>query len=474
MEVEAYMYSIGVDIGTSTTEIIISNISISTTLGPSLLPVTGIDEVDVIYRSSVSFTPLINESTIDFGKVREKVQDALRESGIRKEEIETGAVIITGETARKENASLVTETLSEYLGDFVVATAGPKLESVLAGQGSGICEASKKKNKRIINLDIGGGTLNAAVFDNGIIKESFAMDIGGRLIKINKDMVVSYISSRIQFILNDKNIPIRLGEKATWNDLENLCDYLAEACLQACGLKNMTNETKRLYITDIIVPESIHFVSVSGGVGEYVRFISEQDECDTVYDKALEFGDIGPILGKKITDAFKDFEDKLILPEEKIRATVIGAGSHSLSISGSTIGFDESILPIRNIPIIKSTVTPENWNNLWKETKPLINLYEEDVIALSIIGKPSPGYEELKILAKQIVKLYEESLSPIIILLKEDFAKALSQIIRIHTNCRKPVICLDKIHCEQGDYIDIGTPIGSAIPVVIKTLIYQT
>lgn len=468
------MYSIGVDIGTSTTEIIVSNISISTKLGPSLLPVTGIENVEVIYRSPVFFTPLLSQSIIDFNKVKDKVHYALNESGIIKENIETGAVIITGETARKENASQVTNALSEYLGDFVVATAGPKLESVLAGRGAGIYEESKKRNKRIINLDIGGGTLNASVFDSGILKESFAMDIGGRLIKIGRDMVVTYISDRILFIIEEKKLPIVLGEKVTWKALELFCEDLAENCLQACGLKKMTEEAKRLYITEVLTPDAIDFVSVSGGIGEYVGCTDEHYEYNVLFDKVLEFGDIGPILGKKITDAFVPFKGKLIVPEEKIRATVIGAGSHSLSISGSTIGFDESILPMKNIPIVKSTVAPENWSDLWEETKPLMDMYEEDILALSVIGKASPGYRELKILAEQIVKLYEESLSPIIVLVKEDYAKALSQIIRIHTNCRKPVVCLDKIHWEQGDYIDIGTPIGSAIPVIIKTLIYQS
>lgn len=520
------MYSIGVDIGTSTTEIILSNISISTRLGPSLLPVTGIDSVEVFYRSPVSFTPLLSHNTIDFNKVREKVNSSILESGICKEQIETGAVIITGETARKENAAQITKSLSEYLGDFVVATAGPKLESALAGRGSGICEESKRRNRKIINLDIGGGTLNAAVFDSGYLKETFAMDIGGRLIKFNPNFEVTYVSDRIAFIINNRKIPIVLGSQVTLHALEHLCECLADACLAACGLKEMTEEARQLYITDILVPKAIDFVSISGGVGEYVgcwgypEKLSDSlkhsfsgllndsyngplnnsndsfngslnDSFSALLDnsfngclnniltaflieKLLEYGDIGPLLGKKITEAFTPYGDKLILPPEKIRATVIGAGSHALSISGSTIGFDETLLPLRNIPIIKSPVTPDKWGDLYKETKPIMDMYEEEIIAVSIKGTTSPGYNDLKILASQIAKLYENNASPVIILLKEDFAKALSQTIRIHTNCKKPVICLDKIHSDNGDYIDIGFPIGSAIPVVIKTLLYQS
>ena len=460
------MYSIGVDIGTSTTEIIISNIKISTRMGPSLLPTTKIDDTEVIYESPVIFTPLISRDTIDFEQIRERVKAAMKESGIDKENIETGAVIITGETARKDNARQVNIWLSEFLGDFVVATAGPRLEAVLAGRGSGISEESKKRSRRIINLDIGGGTLNAAVFDCGTCTDSFAMDIGGRLIKLDDTGRVTYISDRIVHIITSHKLAIRQGETADIKVLERFCSYLADCCLQALGLREMKEGTLPLYITDFTIPKNLDFISISGGVGEYVGSLNESTEW-------FQYGDIGPLLGIKITQALAPYKSRLILPEEKIRATVIGAGSHSLSVSGSTVGVESSILPMRNIPIVKCPAAASQWEDVFRSTRPLMELYEDEVLAVSIKGKKSPGYRELKLLADQIARLYEGLKSPVIVLLKEDFAKALSQMIRIHTPCSKPVICLDQIQVEEGDYIDIGSPIGSAVPVVIKTLVYQ-
>lgn len=463
------MYSIGVDIGTSTTEIIISYIKISTRLGPSLLPTTKIDETKVIYRSPVIFTPLISRDTIDFEQVRERVKAAMKESGIDKANIETGAVIITGETARKDNARQVNIWLSEYLGDFVVAAAGPKLEAVLAGRGAGISEESKRRSRKIINLDIGGGTLNAAVFDCGVCTDSFAMDIGGRLIKLDATGSVTYISDRIVHIIANHKLAIRQGEAVDIKELERFCAYLADSCIQALGLREMNKDTLPLYITDFTIPENIDFISISGGVGEYVGSLNgNEDQKDW-----FQYGDIGPLLGIKITQALVPFMSRLIIPEEKIRATVIGAGSHSLSVSGSTVGVDPSVLPMRNIPIVKCPAAASQWEDVFRSTRPLMELYEDEVLAVSIKGKKSPGYGELKLLANQIARLYEGLKSPVIVLLKEDFAKALSQMIRIHTSCSKPVICLDQIQFETGDYIDIGSPVGSAVPVVIKTLVYQ-
>lgn len=464
------MYSIGVDIGTSTTEIIISNIKISTRLGPSLLPTTRIDETEVVYRSPVIFTPLITRDTIDFEQIRERLKEAFRESGIDKENIETGAVIITGETARKDNASQVNIWLSEYLGDFVVATAGPKLESVLAGKGAGISGESKRRSRKIINLDIGGGTLNAAVFDCGICTDSFAMDIGGRLIKLDETGTVTYISDRILHILENHKLPIRQGGTADIKVLERFCGYLADSCLQALGLRKMNEDTLPLYITDYTIPENLDFISISGGVGEYVGALNESQD----QEQWFQYGDIGPLLGIKITEALSPYKSRLITPDEKIRATVIGAGSHSLTVSGSTVGVEPSILPMRNIPIVKCPAEADQWGDVFRSTRPLMEFYEDDFVAVSIRGEKSPGYQDLKLLADQIASLYEGLKSPVIVLLKEDFAKALSQMILIHTPCSKPVICLDQIQFEAGDYIDIGSPVGSAVPVVIKTLVYQS
>jgi len=464
------MYSIGVDIGTSTTEVILSNIHISISPGASLLPVTTIESVEVIYRSPVFFTPMISDNLIDLVRIREIIEIAFIESCIQKEEIESGAVIITGESARKENASRVSETLSSYLGDFIVATAGPKLESVLAGHGAGISDLSRKRNIRIINLDIGGGTLNASVFESGSLLASFAMDIGGRLVKFNSDHTVTYLSKRILFLIEKEQIPLKCGQKATFQALENLAECLADFSLQACGLKEMSESAVKLLITDYQPPENPDYISVSGGVGEYVGLTDYSD----IYKKAMEYGDIGPLLGWKLNLAFQSFPDKLLIPAEKINATVIGAGTHSMTVSGSTVGFDEDILPLRNIPIIKSTVPFSEWSAFCSLTRPLAEFYPNDTLAVSIQGTASPCYQDLKILAGEIARFYEQIPGPVIILMKEDFAKALYQMIRIHTSYQKSMICLDHIFVENGDYIDIGTPVGSALPVVIKTLIYQS
>lgn len=459
------MYSIGVDIGTSTTEVIISQLDIVTRPSASLLQETILESAKVIYQSEISDTPLLEGNQINFTQIREIVHRAVKESGIKKEQIETGAVIITGETARKDNAKEVSNNLSEYLGDFVVATAGPKLEAILAGHGAGMCQESNLRKKRILNLDIGGGTLNAVVFDAGERKECFAMDIGGRLLKFDRSGYLLYISERIQFINQKLGHKMEIGKRPERKMIHAVCQYLVQACLEACGLEEIQEETKRLYITEYILPKQIDFFSVSGGVGEY--FNGKKKEQDY-------FGDIGAELGTLLKKAFEPYKERILQPKESIRATVIGAGCHAVSVSGSTIGIETSLLPLKDVPIIKTNTKPQNWDSFARDTKLLLDLYENDLFALAIQGKKSPSYQSLKILTKEIETLYQHKKGPVILLLQEDFAKALSQMLHVHTQIKNPVICLDQLKLENGDYIDIGQPVGSAVPIVLKTLIYQS
>lgn len=155
--------SVGIDIGTSTTQLIFSRLTIENRASSYTVPRIDIVDKEVIYRSKIYFTPLRSATEIDAEAVKRIVREEYQAAGMTPEMLRTGAVIITGETARKENANEVLEALSDLAGDFVVATAGPDLESVLSARGAGTDALSKEKRTAIANVDIGGGTSNIAV-----------------------------------------------------------------------------------------------------------------------------------------------------------------------------------------------------------------------------------------------------------------------------------------------------------------------
>ena len=122
------LISVGIDIGTSTTQLVFSKLYIENTASAFNVPRVEIVEREIVYKSDIYITPLLDINRIDVQKVKEIIDTEYKKAGMSNEMIASGAAIITGETARKENAREVLAKMSSYAGDFVVATAGPDLE----------------------------------------------------------------------------------------------------------------------------------------------------------------------------------------------------------------------------------------------------------------------------------------------------------------------------------------------------------
>ena len=175
----ADIVSVGIDIGTSTTQVVFSRLTMENAAGYFAVPRVSIVDKQVIYKGQVHTTPLKSPVLIDGAGVREIVAREYGRAGFRPADVETGAVIITGETARKENAREVLSALSAFAGDFVVATAGPDLESILAARGAGADEYSKEHHTDILHFDIGGGTADIAVISLSGVVESASIKVAG-------------------------------------------------------------------------------------------------------------------------------------------------------------------------------------------------------------------------------------------------------------------------------------------------------
>ncbi|WP_051624287.1 ethanolamine ammonia-lyase reactivating factor EutA [Clostridium akagii] len=461
------MLSVGIDIGTTTLQLIFSEITVCNVSGSFSMPQIKIKSKKIIYKSEIYFTPLTDFGNIDLHCIKKIISCEYINAGINKQDIATGAIIITGETAIKKNAEQVLNALSEFAGDFVVATAGGDLEAILAGFGSGSSDISKEKSLEIMNFDVGGGTTNVAVFKDGEIMDSFALHIGGRLIKIDKDYKITYISEKIEKLMVKLGLHLNVGVIAGFNQLKQFTDVLAKILIKIGLDETLDEESKGLFIahgTSHLRPEAFTF---SGGVSEFIYKKLKSKDMNAV----TEYGDIGPLLGYSIREEFDKGKLEILESKEKIRATVIGAGSFSMEISGSTIFFDHESLPIKNIPILKLK-NGENGiveDNIMSKVK----MYQDSNIALAFEGEKSPSYAKVKSIAEAIVQGLKERNDPIIIIIENDFAKALGQTIKNMLDNSKKVICIDQIKVENGDYVDIGRPICGVLPVVIKTLIFK-
>ena len=193
--------SVGIDIGTSTTQLVVSTLTLENRASPFTVPRVAITEREIVYRSAIHFTPLLSDTVIDADGVRAIVAEEYRKAGLRREEVETGAVIITGETARKENAREVLAALSEFAGDFVVATAGPDLESILAARGAGADEYSREHRCKVLHFDIGGGTADIAVISLSGVVESASIKIAGDQLN---ESVVKYMRRKHNLLVGER------------------------------------------------------------------------------------------------------------------------------------------------------------------------------------------------------------------------------------------------------------------------------
>lgn len=469
------LLTVGIDLGTSTTQLVLSELTVENFASAFTVPRISISDKKVIYRSDIIFTPLLNQSEIDAEPIKAFVAEQYRQAGIHKQDIQMGAVIITGETARKSNANNVLRALSGYAGDFVVATAGPDLESIIAGKGAGAQTYSETKRKPVVNLDIGGGTTNLAVFKDGEVIDTACFDIGGRLIKLDQQQKITYIAPKIQEIINKKGLTLHLGDQATEQNLLPIISELVAVLENSIGLGTQ-NPFYQLLVTNhpLRKGEELPIVTFSGGVA---------DCLNTTSTNLFKYGDIGLLLGKYLRKSLIFSEKEVLESAETIRATVVGAGSHTAEISGSTIAYREQILPVKNIPILKlaqedETLTVTELGQRIQEKLNWHRIEETPQIALAIRGMSNPTFADIQRYGQGIVEglasLVAEQI-PIIVMVDEDMAKALGHALSAHLPKDYPFICLDSVKVENGDYVDIGLPVaeGAVLPVIVKTLVFN-
>lgn len=443
------LLSVGLDVGTTSTQLVVSELVLENRAGGFSVPELTIVGRRIRWCSPVHLTPLIGQALVDAAALREIVDASYRDAGITQADVDTGAIIITGETGRKENARAVLAALSDYAGDFVVATAGPDLESVLAAKGAGAVEFSEKTGKTVLHIDIGGGTSNLALIENGQITATGCLNVGGRLLKIGKDGRLTYVSPVLGGLFSGE-----IGDPVHEEDVRALAETLARALEMAASLREKTPLFRQLLTqgaetVGVCPPGTV--ISFSGGVADCI-------ETEHPY---LAFGDIGPELGRAIRES-RLCAGAYMLGRETIRATVIGAGSHSAQLSGSTVYHQNVALPLKNLPV---TALPDADADGIRRA---LARFDTDVV-LAIPGIPSPGYGEVAHMAETIAAGCRGT--AVLVALEADMARALGQQLALRLGQDAKILCIDRVRLRDGDYLDVGAPVGPALPVVIKTLI---
>ena len=208
------------------------------------------------------------------------------------------------------------------------------------------------------------------------------------------------------------------------------------------------------------IPSKRAVISFSGGVADCIG-----QPC-----KPGQFGDMGPELGATIRKSLL-CAGEYRLGQETIRATVIGAGSHSARLSGSTVFCRGVNLPVKNLPVAVFTRQEQERQDLDTLIAQRLREQDADAVVLALPGYPGATYDQVAQLAEKIAAGFGKR--PVLVCLEADMAKALGQKLCLLVGETAPCLCIDRLHLPEGSFLDIGCPVGPALPVVIKTLVLE-
>ena len=471
------LLSVGIDVGTTTTQLVFSRLHLSNIARTGMIPRVSITDREVLYQSPIVFTPLIDQDTIDAGRLNEIVRREYAAADIHPSQVATGAVIITGETAKKKNADAILQALSGLAGDFIVSIAGPNVESLISGRGSGAAQYSQKHYTTVTNVDIGGGSANSAIFRSGNLQSGAAMNFGGRILIINHATGrIQHIAGPAKLILDDCRINLNIDDVPSIEDLRTFSDRMADITVELIE-GTSSPLARQLYLTPPMSPSGKGTILMfSGGVGHYYYnplVVNNLDDL-TIHD------DIGPLLADSLRRNQILHAYQVLPPDETMRATVLGASTQTVTLSGSTIWAERGILPLKNIPVIQQALAgdqnPEGIAFVLKETLSRFDLNMADDQYALVLNLNGPlDYQALLNLATGMQE-FSRSLppeKPLLIIIERDYAQALGQTIKGLIPSR-PLLVIDQVGLLQGDYIDIGTPLmdGRIVPLSIKTLVF--
>ena len=474
MSATKVIHSVGIDIGTTTTQVIFSELELVNRAPASQVPHYEFARRDITYVSPVIFTPMDEIGVVNQSRLHAFIHEQYRAAGLKPEDVESGAIIITGETSKAKNARPTIMELAQTLGDFVVATAGPHLESIIAGQGSGAASYSKERACTVLNIDIGGGTSNYAVFENGRVIDSACLNIGGHLVETDETGRITVVRAPARIMCESlfgaQFDPMQMSSV----QLSELMKLMAETITQVAH-GQISAVAQKLMMTDALKGHPFQCVFLSGGVGECYY------SPETI-NGAFSFKDTGPLLAEALHNCPELSILTSVRPAQTVRATVIGAGAYTLSLSGSTIWLNADQLPIKNVPVLQSGL---QWAQVgsssalvdaWALAATRMDLdTKASLYALALPVDVPVTYQNVLVISEALQQFNKQNPNPhpLLVMSKQDLGKVLGMELQPYLGNRSLAV-VDEVETREGDFVDIGKPFfgGDVVPLTVKSLAF--
>jgi ethanolamine utilization protein EutA len=471
--------TVGIDIGSSTSHLMFARVHLqrlSTALSSRFVVV----DRKMLWQSPILLTPYVADFTIDTEKLAVFISRSYADAGLTRAEVDSGAVILTGEALKRRNARAIADLFSEEAGKFVCASAGHHMECQMAAHGSGAVRLSKARGLTVLNVDIGGGTTKFALIQNGELLATCAIAIGGRLVVEDAAEIVR-LEDPAREMAAALGVGVALGKPLALEARWRLVGRMVELIMAMIGRREPDELASRLLVTEPW-PESvadipIDAITFSGGVAEYL------------YGRErARFGDLGADLAHELRHALSHHSGPAVWdPGQGIRATVIGAAQFSVQISGNTIKVsDPGSLPINNLPVIacdfhlhRDDVDRQQVAAAVRRALNRCDVEEgSNSVALAFPWQGDPVHRRLHAVAEGICAALPHTLVKglaLILLIDGDIGMSLGRVIRYETAPGANVIAIDGVQLKQFDYVDIGRLIEftNVVPIIIKSLLFK-
>ena len=471
--------SVGIDIGSSGTQVVFSQLTLQRS-GAGLATRFVVTDRRCLHASPVTFTPFRGDGLIDATAIGEILDRAYAAARLAPEAVDSGVVILTGEALRRENAESIAEIVATQAGDFVCAAAGHHMEAALAAYGSGSAQASRDTGRRILNIDIGGGTTKLSILADGEVTATAAVAVGGRLVAADTEGRVVRLEEAGRKHAHAAGVELQLGARVSSAELDAIAAEMAGvlAATLAAALTPGADVARLPYLTEPIAPlAGITGVIFSGGVAEYVYGNETRD-----------FGDLGRRLGLAIAGRLADgsIPFPLLPAGARIRATALGASEFSVQLSGPTcyVADAGTLLPRRNVQVLRPGYKLGEEIDAAEVAAAIasqMRTFGADdnvsdlVLALEWTGRVT--YKRLSAFAHAIVAALAARIAaghPLLLAVDADIGHSLGAILRDELRVATSVLVVDGLNLLNFDYIDFGRPLqpSQAIPVTIKSLAF--
>jgi ethanolamine utilization protein EutA len=472
-EDELCVLSVGVDIGSSTSHLVFSRIVLERLDARYVAT-----ERESFYQSDILLTPYSAEDEIDAAALGAFIDRQYKDGKIDPDEIDTGALILTGVAVRRANAQRIGELFARQAGRMVAVSAGDSLESVMAAYGSGAVARSIRNGAPVMNVDVGGGTAKIAVCANGKVTDVTAIDIGARLVVFDQDRRIVRLEEAGRRFGAELGLELAPGKTLAEPDAAALAGRMADCLFAAMQGGTPQAGGAALLRLDPLKPiGEISDVSFSGGVSEYLYG-----------GEAKAYGDLGPQLAAELRTRLDGWGRPLARPDARIRATVIGASQYTMQVSGSTIFVSPlETLPLRNVPVIApmlplddETIDADAVAGEIKSALKRLDLGDgARPVAVFVSWHGSATFRRLDDFCKGVADGLRAVLAqghPLVLVGDGDIGGLIGIHYREEMKLENPIVSIDGLELKEFDYIDIGAILDTsgAVPVVIKSLVFPT